>query len=518
MSARERVEPRQVPSFVYWFVPILLAAYVIARCALLSGARRLWTDELLSWYPISASFGAMLRSTTDTINAAPPLYFVVGWIWAALFGDSALSLRLLSAATTAAAALIMFAVLRRSYRAIAASVALTILLTNDDLLFQSTEARFHSLALAEMALAVLCYQRLVTGPRPTTRLLVLNAILHAAMMMTTYVAPLYSLALLAATLLVSLRHGRDPRPACFSIAAGWLIFLPWWPVFSRHLRMGKPASRFSGPDSLQLAQYFNGYFTSEFWLRAAVLGAVVGLGAVLAVIYRGRSRRLSLRPEPLLILVPALSAVPFALYFWSRLPGHLSIFHGRYMLPTLLGWAILCAHLVSRALFFGRGIGAPKLRRGFVCLSAVAALAFAGYTVAKGLNDARLAGKPGALPDVLAAVPPNQPLVVEHIHEFLQWHFYSAQPSRLLFVVDLKAGIEQGGGGPLNQRIMAALKRQFPDQFKEVIPSEEFLATASSFSVRPCGGCQWVPLRLERNRDFTIARVNDDLMHVSRVR
>ena len=41
------------------------ASLFVGRCALLSGKRLLWSDELFTWYPATASFGSMLRSTAD---------------------------------------------------------------------------------------------------------------------------------------------------------------------------------------------------------------------------------------------------------------------------------------------------------------------------------------------------------------------------------------------------------------------------------------------------------------------
>src|SRR5438477_11982047 len=98
-----------------WFLPALLAAAVTAHCAILAGKVLIWADELLSWYPVSGSFGTMLGATTDTINSAPPLYFVAAWFWSHLSGCSPVSLRLFSAVALAAALLILVAVLRTVY-------------------------------------------------------------------------------------------------------------------------------------------------------------------------------------------------------------------------------------------------------------------------------------------------------------------------------------------------------------------------------------------------------------------
>jgi hypothetical protein len=64
---------------------------------------------------------------------------------------------------------------------------------------------------------------------------------------------------------------------------------------------------------------------------------------------------------------------------------------------------------------------------------------------------------------------------------------------------------------------MAALKRQFPDQFKEVMSSSDFLAGATSFWVR-VHRLEWWQVRVAHNpafaSDFFISRRR--LLHVRR--
>lgn len=69
-----------------WILPALLALSVIVRGAILGGKRLLWADELLAWYPVSRSFGAMLAATTDIINAAPLLFLAIRAVGPSLNG------------------------------------------------------------------------------------------------------------------------------------------------------------------------------------------------------------------------------------------------------------------------------------------------------------------------------------------------------------------------------------------------------------------------------------------------
>jgi hypothetical protein len=74
-----------------------------------------------------------------------------------------------------------------------------------------------------------------------------------------------------------------------------------------------------------------------------------------------------------------------------------------------------------------------------------------------------------------------------------------------------------GGGGWKDHEPMAALKRQFPDQFKEIMSTDDFLAGATGFWVE-VHKLEWWKIRVEHNpafaSDFFIS--NRRLLHVRR--
>lgn len=501
-----------------WLLPALLAAGVIVRCVILARKRFFWTDELLSWYPVSGSFGAMLSSTTDTINAAPPFYFVLTWFWTSLFGSSAVALRTFSAVAAAVAILTMFAVLRRAYGVLPSVLALAVLFADRHLLFQSAEGRFHCLFLAEVALAILMCQRIFAHRSPPLRLLLWNAAIHACMMLTSYMALFYSTAILGAVLISSLLLRRNPVRACSSIVAGWLVFLPWIPVLITHIQMGKP-SWIPVPTVAVLRGYFEGYLNPGFWGYAKIL-AVFGCMATLAAMIYGRRRpaRRWRREIPLLSLGVGFAAVPLVIYCFSTRSNGSSIFLERYMLASLLGWAIFLAHLAHRALLVRHRRRLREVTWALGAVQIIVTSVFVGDNVRRMVKTAHHGGQEAPPPEILANVPDNEQIVLELIHEFLVWHFYSPQHARLVFVVDPEVGLKEMGGGPLNHAIMAALKRHFPAQFKEVMPTEEFFRTASSFCVRHNEGLLWTPTRLEHNPAFSIERRGENLLHVQRTK
>lgn len=509
-----------------WALPLTLGASLVARCLIVSRKRLLFGDEFFTWYPVSAPFRSMLASTTDNLNTSPPLYFILTWAWAHVFGNSAVSLRLASALTAAAAILLMFAVLRQAYGALASAAALTVAFMDPELLAQSVEARFYMLMLAEIALCILLYQRLMQQSRPSIGWLVANAVAHASLVMTHYFGLVYSGVILGAVLLTCLARKRSPLRAAASIVAGWTVFLPWIPVLLRHLQMGKPTFWIPVPTIGDLGDYYRHYLTGDFWLMATVLCGFATVAVIIAAIQRdprggSLARLAAVRREevPLLILAPLFGFVPVVIYVISTRHTGPSSFLDRYMLPGALAWAILCAHLSNRIFRLGSFADGRRAARALPCAQLICVTLLVGWC-GWSVVQAALATKVQAAPAVLpSTVPRGEPIVVEYIHEFMGLHFYSPESQRYLFVVDPQAGINAGAGEPANQQVMAALKRNFPDRFREVVFSEEFLASTTGFWVK-VHTREWWQTRIANSPTFVCDRViaSERLAHVTRRR
>jgi hypothetical protein len=511
---------------VAWSLPVILAAAIVARCIVLSPRWLLFGDEFFTWYPVSAPFRSMLRSTTDTINTSPPLYFMTAWGWVRLFGNSALSLRLFTALAAAAAVLVMFRVLKRAYGPLAAAGALAVAFVDPELLLQSGEARFYMLLLAEVAVGVLLYQRMMQLRRPSFALLALNAVVHACIVMTHYFGLIFSGAILGAVLLTWLCRRRRELLTAVSIVAGWLVFIPWIPVFLRHLRMGKPTFWVTVPVFGDLVGFYGHYLTAGFWMLTFILCLLAAVAAGAGSRdspprQRGLLQVLAIRraETPLLLLTLVFSTVPLGIYLSSVRPGAASTFMDRYMLPCALGWAILCAHAYSRIF----RLGSSQVRGGKPWTAAGAQAAcvalFVGWS-AWSVLDTAFKEKAQHLPSPLpAAVPLSEPVVVEYIHEFMALHFYSSESRRYFFALDPEAALKAGKGEPANQQIMAGLKRQFPDEFGEVVPYREFLEKNRSFWIKIYGR-EWWQARINDNPDYICDAIIGDkrLVHVTRLR
>src|SRR6266513_4889140 len=146
-------EPAVAPKWEY-VVPVLAALSLLVSCVLISDKKYFWNDELLSYYLLSDhSFRHMLVAFHDKINSAPPLYFILGWVWANIFGASELSLRLLSCLGICAGLLLMWVTLRRTFGFFPTAIGvLSVFCSLKIVLEQNVEARMYGLFVGLCAL------------------------------------------------------------------------------------------------------------------------------------------------------------------------------------------------------------------------------------------------------------------------------------------------------------------------------------------------------------------------------
>ncbi len=138
-----------------WLVGGLVVIGALLRFTTL-GAQSYWFDEAQAAHELHLSLGSMLSSFA-AVETAPPLYFVLGWVWVHLFGAGEVALRSLSA--LAGTALIGIAYLcgrelvsRRAGVLTAAFVAL-----NPFMIWYSQEAREYMLVAAFCGASLLCF-------------------------------------------------------------------------------------------------------------------------------------------------------------------------------------------------------------------------------------------------------------------------------------------------------------------------------------------------------------------------
>jgi mannosyltransferase len=175
----------------------LLALTLLAAALRLStlGLQSFWYDEAFTpIHVLHASLSATLRSVAHTENT-PPLWYVLAWADARVFGTSAVALRLPSALAGIATVPVAWAIgreledpsARRAGRARGAAVVCAALVAVDPLfVWYSQEARAYALFVLMAALAMLYFLR--SAREPTPRRMVAFAVTGSLALLTHYFA------------------------------------------------------------------------------------------------------------------------------------------------------------------------------------------------------------------------------------------------------------------------------------------------------------------------------------------
>jgi mannosyltransferase len=180
---RTAVSARPISADV-WAVFALVALAAAIRIITIDN-QSLWQDEALTAYEAGLPFGAMLH-TVAHVETTPPLYFVLIWVWAKVFGTGAVALR--SVSTLAGIALVPIAYLsaRGLVSRWAGVVAAAFVAVNPFLIWYSQEARSYMLLAALTAAAFLWFIR--ARQEPSRRNLTWWAVFSSLALMTHFFA------------------------------------------------------------------------------------------------------------------------------------------------------------------------------------------------------------------------------------------------------------------------------------------------------------------------------------------
>ncbi|MFD7442237.1 glycosyltransferase family 39 protein [Streptomyces sp. NPDC059909] len=299
----------------------LWPAVATLACALYGiGTPLLWSDELNSWDVSSRDIGQLL-DTVRQVDAVLGGYYLFLHGWMAVFGDSAVMLRLPSALAMAGAAACTALCGKRLFGRRRAGVAAGLLFALIPAVSRyAHEVRPYALVVCAVSLATLLLLRALDRPGSRWR--------WAAYGLCVAVVGLLNLLALTALVghaaVVVLRTKAERRRLWgfgLAAAAGVAAVAPV-------VLLGRAQSRqiawIPEPDALSLVSVWPELFGSSL-----LVGAVLALAASAW----GRSR------GPVLVCV-ALGLLP-ALVLWAVSHGDVSYFFNRYLLITVPAWAML---------------------------------------------------------------------------------------------------------------------------------------------------------------------------------
>ena len=517
-----------------YLAPIAAFLSLIISCITISRKKYFWNDELLSFYLLDdKSFSHMMGALSDTINNAPPLYFVLGWVWAKVFTSSELSLRLFSCFAICAAFAITWIMLRRTYDFWPATISnLSVFCLSYIILHQNTEARFYGLFLFVCSLGVLHFDSLCRRDGSSVPLILAGCLVHAAIIQTHLFGFLYSGAILLA-LIVRDAYFSVRRPKVYlSVILGWGSFVLWIGPFLNQLDLARPRPWIPPPSIHDL---FNSVsFSPPFFIILLGLSGIIlitnvrNIRSILsdaAKQWIASSSRVSFSRSETSLLILAYSFLALPLLAWVVSHTLYPIFMTRYTIPTQLSWSIILAALISRILI--PTIWSPSEKypnwpedyeralkwQGFLLTTVVGFLLLGPIAYAAKYNQEP---KPGSEDATYGNL--DLPVAVEFSHQFLRRFHYSPDRLRYFFILDWDAALKKGSGSfpPMEYKTMNALRRNYPHLFQNnIVHSKEFLQNHKRFLVLNIAGClfedivchRWFEMRIKTAPEYTVQQV-----------
>jgi len=325
---------------------LVAAAVAIVGCCVADSYRRLfWCDEAFTAFAVGdPSLNHMLAGLRDEINAMPPLFFVLGWCWAQLFGVSALSLRLPSAIFLIMGIVVLWLTLRQlthRWAAVACAVALPLL--SNQFIYNVCEARCYGIYFAAYSVAVALYLR-CRDPLMRGRLFFVAVTLtHGILVATHYVGGIFSLVLVLAALMSwQLDHQPRFRRYALHAAVGWLAVIPSLPFLLAQAKLSAPGTNWiPRPGLRDLVMELGGgqMLGMPVILTLLLLAGMIAAcrpESIATVIRRGRA---GWQARHVALLMAATLAMLAAAWLESRWGA--IIFHPRYLFPTLVAWVLV---------------------------------------------------------------------------------------------------------------------------------------------------------------------------------
>jgi mannosyltransferase len=174
---------RQVPGEL-WALGALVAIAAAIRIVTIDN-QSFWMDEALTAYEAHLPFGAMIN-TVGHVETTPPLYFVLIWAWAHIFGTSEVALRSVSTLAGIALVPISYLAARDLISRAAGLFAGAFVAVNPFLIWYSQEARAYMLFAALSGASFLWFVRAQRDP--SRRNLVWWSLFSALAIMTHFFA------------------------------------------------------------------------------------------------------------------------------------------------------------------------------------------------------------------------------------------------------------------------------------------------------------------------------------------
>ncbi len=494
-----------------YLVPLLATASLLISCTIVSSKKFFWNDELLSFYLLSdPSFTRMMVAWGDKFNQAPPLYFMLEWLWAKVFNATELSLRLFSSLAICVTFTLVWITLRRTYNFWAASIGtLSVFCLSELILYHNAEVRMYGLFSAVCAFGLLQFDVINKRQKCSIKVLAVNTLIHATIVLTHLYGILYSGAIICAFVIRD-RYFKVFRANVYlSVILGWFFLIPF--IGSILNQADNYAKWFSTVSGSELLNYF--IFSTKFPLLILALLIV----SVFLYINQSPDRQTFetsndnsylINEISLLILAGTFFAVP--ILAWIITISIKPMLNSRYIIPTTtISWAILFAYLSFRILpnftlshknnerLISKKI-ITKQRLILLMLTVILLI----YPIYYAKKVGYYSQKPGINDDSYGYI--ELPFAMEAGHDFLTRFHYSPKRNRYFHILNWETAlnITSSSFATGDYKHLEALKRNHP--FLNSIQSKEFIDKYARFLVLNEEDQKWFETRIKNNPKYKV--------------
>ncbi len=355
---RRRSERRWLAAAPTFALALIIAGAVVLRLPTLA-SQSLWYDESSTALLMHVGFGRMLGLLPQT-QSEPPVYFVLTWIWARIFGDGAVALRSFSLVVGCAMVPAAYFAARGLARRQVALIAAALTATSPLLVWYSQEARAYILFAALGMVSFGCFVRVLHRPREQAAPWLIAWALTAALSLACHYFAVFAIAPQIVWLLVRQRSRRTLAAAALPVLTGAALL----PLAISQRGTGATSWIAGLPLRLrveQVPQQLLVGFSPTIGSALAWLGLALALGAIVLVVARGD------QGERQLALAGAIVGVAAVLIPLVLVAGGLDYLITR---NVMLAWGPL-------ALLLAAGLGARRA----AWLGPLVALALTGLGV-----------------------------------------------------------------------------------------------------------------------------------------
>ena len=276
---RDAETARPVPAEV-WITGALVVIAAVIRIIVIND-QSFWQDEALTAYEAQLPLGAMINTVVH-VETTPPLYFVLIWAWAHVFGNGEVALRSVSMLAGVALVPISYLAARDLVSPRAGVFAAAFVTFNPFLIWYSQEARAYMLLAALCGASFLWFVR--SRRDPSARNLVWWAVWSSLALMTHFFAG-FLVAPEALWLLWVAGHAAPAR-ACASpaVPSAWSRSCRWrWLPFAL-IDTGHGVGWIAhAPRKVRLSQAISEWGVSILYRRTTVNQGLLAGAALLAI-------------------------------------------------------------------------------------------------------------------------------------------------------------------------------------------------------------------------------------------